>query len=707
MDIATVQKRKFLNNIYKLLYAKGEKPSEQEVRKAFAEYFSTNRPGLPVRIDYNRLSSVDLTDVDVLNELMVGNLFNLEVLYEAVFENNQQIMSVVTALNNKLQGLQVRRKQLEAKVDQLLFMNSNTDGYFYSAIDKFSDLSYIDMGLTTAFVDTVNGNVSIPKITNEVSDSLVIKEIFTGSATMSATMNGTTVVSNVAVPDFDATFDGLNDTYWSYSLTSSSPGIASIVLSLPISTSYPVSKVNVSLLTSTPAAAYLRAIPVIRDNPDYIMFQDSTDDYSRFSFSIPANNYSSIELTIIKSEPDRLLSSSTGMYEYSFGIRELSISSAYYDSRATLVSVPISVPSTDNKNLAISAVALEAKHQIPAGTAVQYYIAADNTTASDISSFNWLRVDSSIQGELEKVVALTSSNAISKSIDISDSDLIFIPENSTSANANEINPTNLPYSERIVYRICPLDPSENVIQPYILANIGTFRHYGVLLESSKIETELYTSLDGWSEKIKTDPVNVYVDYLLNQATAISPGIFSANIGLLETKLMAASAAVASHTVTKSSPDFNLSIYLNGSLIADLPKGVSNKTIEWNFVAGINNIVIGYDKNFSGLVSFSLMSNRTLGDYGTMFCDYFTYLDPIQFRNNRILDSNIFTIDSIFGRNEILSSKNIANRSILRYYTNNSDLITAVRYRADLTRFDNPLQSPSIDSIRVKFKHNDL
>lgn len=707
MDIATVQKRKFLNNIYKLLYARGEKPSEQEVRKAFAEYFSANKPGLPVRIDYNRLSATDLTDVDVLNELMVGNLFNLEVLYDAVFENNQQIMSTVTALNNKLEGLQARRKDLEAKVDQLLFANSNTDGYFYSAIDKYSSLEYVDMNLTTAFVDTVNGNVTIPKITNEVSDSLVVKEIFTGSATMSAIINGTTLVSNSPVTDFDAVFDGLNDTYWSYDLNSSSPGIASVTLSLPISTSYPISKVDISLLTATPASVYLRAIPVSKDVADHIKFQDSVEDYSRFSFSIPADNYSSIEITIIKSEPDRLLSSSTGMYVYSFGVRELSVSSAYYDTRATLVSVPINVPTTDNKNLAISAVALEAKHQILPGTAIQYYIAADNGIASDISSFNWLRVESASNGEVEKVVTLTSSNVASKSIDTVDSDLTFIPEDSTSLNANELNPTNLPYSDKTVYRVCALDPNENLIQPYMLANIGTFRHYGVLLEAAKIETEMYTSLDGWADKIKTDPVNVYVDYLLNQTTSISPGIFSANIGLLETKLMATSSAIASHAVTKSNPDFNLSIYLNGVLIGDLPKGVATKTIEWNFVSGINNIVIGYDKNFSGLISFSIMAGRTLSDYGTAFCDYFTYLDPIQFRNNRVLDSNTFTIDSVFGRDEILSSKKIANRCILRYYTNSSDLITAVRYRADLTRFDNPLQSPSIDSIRVKFKHNDL
>ena len=40
MNISSIQKRKFLGNIYKILYSQGKKPSELEIKKVFGEYFS-------------------------------------------------------------------------------------------------------------------------------------------------------------------------------------------------------------------------------------------------------------------------------------------------------------------------------------------------------------------------------------------------------------------------------------------------------------------------------------------------------------------------------------------------------------------------------------------------------------------------------------------------------------------------------------------
>ena len=50
IDIPSLQKRKFLNNVYKSLYAEGVKPDEDEVRRLFSSYFTTNRLGSPANI---------------------------------------------------------------------------------------------------------------------------------------------------------------------------------------------------------------------------------------------------------------------------------------------------------------------------------------------------------------------------------------------------------------------------------------------------------------------------------------------------------------------------------------------------------------------------------------------------------------------------------------------------------------------------------
>jgi hypothetical protein len=159
-------------------------------------------------------------------------------------------------------------------------------------------------------------------------------------------------------------------------------------------------------------------------------------------------------------------------------------------------------------------------------------------------------------------------------------------------------------------------------------------------------------------------------------------------------------------VSKSNPNFNLAIYLNGILIADLPKGTGSKVVEWEFKSGINKIVVTYDKSLSGQVSFNLIEGLSLSRYGLVFVDYFNYLDSFEFQNKANADNYYFTIDTIFGRKEILASKQLTGKSNFIYTSNNPSAVNAVRFRVDLNRYEDPLVSPIVESVRIKFKHRD-
>lgn len=712
MDIASVQKRKFLNNIYKVLYSDGKKPSEQNVREAFNEYFSINKPGRPIRVDYSILDISDVTDVDALNELMVTNLLNLEVLYDAIFENNQQLFSVVTALNNKLNGLRVRRKFLEAKVDDLLFANSNSDGFFYSFAENFTDLSNLDMSLTTAFVDVDKNYVTIPKITNTVSDTLVGSQYNIENITATALFDGVQLGEPISIQDFDKATDGLNDTYWSYEIQKNTPGIAALTMNIPTNSSYSIARVEGVLFTSSPCSVYLSAKPSDSEKQPVEVFQDSTQDYSKFVFSIPAQPYSSVTITLVKAEPDRVGSSTTGAYTYVFGFREFLMSSSYHDVNAVLVSGPISVQTQDNKNLAITAVSMEVKDDVLPGTNIQYYVAADNGEKTGLSEFNWIRIDPSVNNEKQSVVSLAPSNLASQIIDEASASGVALPliplsDKTNAPNANDANPTKLPFSDKNVYRIAAVTPNINYIEPTILASLDTFRHYSRFL-SEGVTTSAYLSNDLWNTYIndKDESDLTRVDFIPYQSSSLNPSFYSASIAYMETKLMCPAERVVTHRITKDKPDVNLAVFLNDKKIADLPSGTASADVTWNFVAGSNKIVITYDKPFYGVFSFNLMTGRSLTEYGTMYLDSFRYLDPIQFRNNRVESAKVFTIDTINQRKEILCPENINRRSIIRYYSGDNQLVKAIRYRADLSRFTNPLQSPVIKSIRVKFRHSD-
>lgn len=710
MNISSIQKRKFLGNIYKLLYSQGKKPSEREVRRVFGEYFSAYKLGQPIPLDYNKLDIVSKTDVHLLNELMANTLLNIEVLYDCVVESNQEIFSVITALNNKLDNLKSKRKILENRIDQLIFANSNSDGYFYSYLENFSNLDNIDMNLTSAFVDILNNNVSIPKITNSISNALSTDNITSSNVTYSVLVNNNSIVNNANAENFDFVFDGLNDTFWSYTQNTPNPSVVVMTLKIPVSSSYNISKISGSLLTSSPCSIYMTARSSDANKPEQIKSQDSKKDYNRFSFNIPADFYNNITLTIFKSEADRIETNSANPYSYYFGIRELVINADYYDERGVIISNPISVPTSDNNRLTISSISLESKDQLLPGTDIRYYVAANNDNGKQISDFNWIPIEptSSAENSLQKVINLSGSNIQRKYIDTSGGEFDFIPINESPDNINESNPATIPFTEKQAYRITYVNNGDQFIDPFILASLDSFKHYNILTETSEFDIEYYKSLNIWSEKIAINNTNeLNKDIIQNQINSINPSIYSFASGLLETKLMTDKQYKVSHTVTKSRDDFNLAIYLNGTMIADLPSGTISSVIEWNFIDGINNIVVTYDKNFSGLINFNLMSGKNLNDYGTIFLDYFSYLDPIEFKRRVDISANLFTIDNFYGRREILSSREISGKSLIQYYSNRVDAVNAIRYRADLVRYDNPLQTPLIDSIRIKFRHNDI
>ena len=228
MNIATIQKRKFLNNIYKLLYSSGKTPTEQEVRRIFSAYFSVNEFGLPANVNYSLLQNVNVTDVDIINDAMATTLLNMEVLNDCILENNEELFSVINVLNSKLDGLRAKRRVLEAKVDELIFINNNSDGYYYSFLDDYFNTDNIDLALTSAFIDIEKGQVKIPKITSNLSNALTVDNIQTLNVTYSIIVNGNTVSSSQRAVNFDNVFDGLNDTYWSIGHLTQTPSIVSL-----------------------------------------------------------------------------------------------------------------------------------------------------------------------------------------------------------------------------------------------------------------------------------------------------------------------------------------------------------------------------------------------------------------------------------------------------------------------------------------------
>lgn len=711
MNISTTQKRRFLNNIYKLIYSSGQKPSEQEVRKAFNEYFTVNQPGYPIKVDYDLLRASNKTDVDLLNQIMANTIYNVDILYDTILDNNEELFSIVTSLNKKLENLKKKRLQLESKVDDLIFMNNNSDGYFYSFTENFISADKLDLSLTdSAFFDPKLRNVTISKLKSEQFNVMTVDNLNGNNVNFTVTANGQQLSETIDKTNFNNIFDGLTDTYWDHSVSLQNPQPVSLTISIPVNRTSVLSKVDGILFTSSPVNIMMRAIYSDPEKQNEIKIKTSRSDYDAFSFSIPADSYSTIEIVLYKNEPDYIDQNSSSPYVYKFGLREMIIGSKYYAKSGILVSAPISIATKTNSNLIIDAVSMEVKEQVVPGTSVNYYVAANNPTAQKINDYNWIPVSpkGSESSGYNPVVYLDGSTR--KNVYISntpeDDELKYIPINSSAVNANELNPNNKIYSEKNAYRITALSSEENYLNPILLGAVDCLKHSYIIYAGESAANAKYKDLEYWADVFNKKPASLLSNTLKEQIGSINPGINSYSSGYIETSILRQNPINVIHNVSKSNPNFNLAIYLNGILIADLPKGTGSKAVEWEFKSGINKIIITYDKLVSGQVSFNLIEGLSLSRYGLIFVDYFNYLDPFEFQNKVNEDSYYFTIDTIFGRKEVLASRELTGKSNFIYTSNNPSAVNAIRYRMDLNRYEDPLASPIVESVRIKFKHRD-
>ena len=164
MSISEIQKRRVFEEITRSMHASGERPRLIDIMLQVSRYFSRYPAGRPLPLPIASIQEGITSNVDEFNRILSHIANTLDVIYEATNQQVEQIMSITTSLNMRLERLKARREGLIHKIDDYLFSLYNTDGYYYSFSDTFSALDFVDLSLTTAYVDTPTGSVKLPTV---------------------------------------------------------------------------------------------------------------------------------------------------------------------------------------------------------------------------------------------------------------------------------------------------------------------------------------------------------------------------------------------------------------------------------------------------------------------------------------------------------------------------------------------------------------
>lgn len=731
MKISDIQKKRFLELIYKIYYSLGSAPSDNEVAALYGRYFSRYPAGESAPVPYADIATNSVIDPDKLNKVMAFMLLNLDNVYEVYYDHVQELYDIVTAYTKRLEAIRSKRAEIEKKVDDKLFAIKNTDGFYYSETNAFNNLDSVDLNYTTAYVDTSVRKATIPKITSGTFNYVGNILNKTNNANVSIIFDGSQQASQNV--DFSNVFNGLSNADWIYKFQSESIGLCTLKIVVPISSSVEtISLVEGKIKSIKPVDIGILLIDPTDRSKSASFLKSGSSDFDRFSFHTTPQLSSSVEIYLTKSEPDYVATEAgRTVYVYDFRIDELIITSPYYDANAVLVSSPISLPSEQNNDLVIDAVSITVNDQVPSGSDIRYYIAPDNPGAVNLYDYNWTSISpSNIRNPQDPtVINFNGSSLVRSTVAVSETSNIIsstslmykIPRSESYKNPipNYFYSNDSEVLGFNMYRLAKFPEGIKPYECYILENV----------DSSQLTVNIASgeSLDKstWQE-ILTGQRNDIVYLTFEKTVDNTDRFFTAeNIPYgsicLSTNIFSAETFTVTELFLKSlqAQYWDVKIYLNGvdlTATGPLSPGVLSSNITWNFKKGRNDLFIiinkstndtnGVPTSFNGTIS--LLKDRSILSLPgvTLFKNYLFEVKPEDLRLYYSNQDNVFSIINYENNYEIVyrRQEEIKQGSKVYYYYNNQNTVNAVRIRADLFRGNSFDSAPSINSYTIKFKH---
>lgn len=718
-----VQTERVLQDIVRLLYSGGKKPMTNDITSRISAYFSRYPAGRPLPMPLEDIVDGLVSNSHLYNKLLKHISVNIDVLYEASLRQIEDILELTSSLQTELQRLDHKRRRIETKIDDLLLSQYNTDGYFYSISDNFSDLSLTNTMLSSVEVDTDAGVVLLPTISSATT-SLPIELVGVPNITVMADGSSEDYVE--LAPFTGALEDSLDNMIWAFEVETEEPQevIAHVTVRVgngidPVQ----LSRINFTPYGSTPVQVYWET----HNGDDWDGFgakiQTGT---TKMVFGESSREANRVRLTMRKTEYDYTENhDGTLRYKYIFGARSLSFIYHVYERNATFVSEPLQMPSDFSGDAAIDAVSIDVKADVPPDTEMRYFVAPSDMSEfsaesladgmPQISDYVWqeiIPIDSKQPGS--KVIRFSGANISTRMIrsEPQGGDLQLIPFES-SGPVQERNPTPSIIPGVDVYRIARVQdkPFRNSLELWEGVN------------ATRIHSK---NIDNATE-FKNIDLPYWADVLADEETTLDYGridtgnefFYGGDVGAVNKDVYVETFLFADRSwdtflsefqkVDVRSQTWDVKIYLNGRLLGHLPPGLNKMQLPWRFNQGMNHIVLlvripfsaGESDPYMGAVS--LLGGDNLYRYGAVHLAKWNYVDLFTMKYNESGQPRTFTIE----KNEIISRRPPTTNYQLRYTIETGEGPAAVLLRAELSRSrNNPNVTPALDQYRLRFSYTE-
>lgn len=710
-SIRRIQIERALEDIVRLLYSEGVKPTNKEITRTLGDYFSKNPAGLPLPVDTAKfIADGAKSDPQGYNETMLAMLVNIDTLYKASMEQVDDVMTVTTELREKIKRLKDKRRRLTAKIDDYLLSLYNTDGYYYSVSDSFSGLELVDLDLTSGYVDVTEGSTTLPIISR-------LSGIIKG-----ADMDDSTPVVRIAdkpvpfqtITPFSYAVDGNTNTVWSCEVDTVQQ--SDVVMTVDVL----LGGVDLSKIEIDPygMSESQWAVQYATLNEQGKMVWDSFGERivsgtNKFALRQDAKAVQMLKFTIRKKLADyEKIENNKKTFRYIFGAKEIQVSYQSYDTNATFVSAPLYIATDeDTEPLVIDAVSLVVDASVPAKTDIKYYVAEDQPEAESLSDFEWKRIQPVDESSKSSGVVRFDGAVLSVrdiATEPTANDLQKIALDSTNGDPNSRNPSYNIISGTPIYRLAKFTDKPLLNSIRIDEGINTTRVYHRPLSDFAVE-----DLTWWADKLDSSQI----DY--SHIDAGNGFFYGGDIGesgrsvLVETYVdVPGEIAPVVAQLEKADPNsktWKIRAYLNGTEVGYLDVGTDTSNLSWPFKAGLNHVVLLINIPAASAIvqnpyvgTVELFNGSNLYDYGIVKLNTWSYIDFFDLEHNQSNDAPTFTIHN----GELISRRQPVGNMRVVYAKQTDKGPNGIRLRADFSRKDDASAiTPSLHQYRLRFSYS--
>jgi hypothetical protein len=349
---------------------KGKYPSMRTIARRIKEYFQKHTPGLPT-FRFRPAQSRGTSNPHDYNQMLDEIYDDLHMVFSETNDQTRRLIANFDFGEVERNRLISQLQKLEDRIDHLLLLAEDTDGYLAAVYDDFRDFSKINKAETTADID-LN--------TNEV----VLRQVRSGGtrynlekANVTLTLLTPNAKMETIQPIENAIDDYLNTAWVSkVSVPEAQPVAVEIKIALTDKTNNPNDKfadeVFISCIEYIDHSPTPTMVSAFWSNDDINYFplkenQRTVEVKGATKWLFDAIPMQYIKLRLEKTEPDETTDNAA---IYRFGARNINVSQLGFIDQGRLVSKPLKIKEVDT----INQVALDVDADVPAHTKIDYYI---------------------------------------------------------------------------------------------------------------------------------------------------------------------------------------------------------------------------------------------------------------------------------------------------------------------------------------------